>query len=1540
MKTTQTKLNGIAGHLIIALILIAVCRSGIQAQNFSSYPANPEYGKNGGMNQYKVKDDSHFSSSSTDDPRANLTMECLAANGYGQWTCSSSPGANVAVNGHWLFSPDQPSVNSGHSWDYSSGWFLLGNMISEPSEKYLSTDQINHPGCQPPGIVSGGKFLNITVPSAGGPFQCKAAVNLLGSVRFVAVDATDRTKFRVEGLNDDRGATTNDRQIDISLNDDATSALAHQVVKSSIFPYPSTGTQAIATGNGVWNGETFWQDEFDIAMDTKYLYITWCYYDATNYNIYAMAVNISDGSVALASTQVIAGGIGHQYRRPTIDCDRRGPYNTNGDPEFAVAYIDMTLNTVSVAEYVPSIPGFMTEVLTGTYKNFSWPYTLVTTPYATATHARVLVSSVAGSSSPVYSAYVICEYGLIFYRQLHFSTTIDIASYVDGIIANSPPPANSKPYPLPMVQADNLAAGNGVVDKPIVAFANPYDNQDLTNGYHQFHCLYQLNALDASNNPFHPLILVHSADNGYPGSGTSDTRVLLNQYIIGGVATIVDDPDPTVGNQYVAAVNQMGIHVHWRTAANATNDQSTHFYFRDIRAFDELIEENTLITNVCYVRDGSSHGGSSGATGNKSKITIWTDPNYGFNYSDPTSGLYFKSNYTPSQYTAIPTPLNRYQNIGTVQFFNDNNISLGLSGTAFEIPNGFGPGNLYTAPNINIAFSASATGQGIDIGDGSTWDFFGTSQTDCFTNPGQGAIALLGIELFDLDTAWSILNIHPGGKLWGGVPLYSTMGKVNIQYGPSISPLGYGGPANAPASAFWSVDNIALLTDSKVNSYLPSSIWTDVLPSDHTTNIVMELECALGDPTVYTLSSLRTDYTNYGPPSDPTHPGTSSILYEGASCQTSVNCVVGPNKVVFNGGSFDHIRFHARSPVSGGLEITNMHIRGIDLIPIHIEQLNSSCPYSDILIEHNTFEDNLFLGDPFDGDIEILIEGFNNSSSYDQVNVSSNKFAYYNDPSDIFHRMDVAINFINSSGIVENNIITNPIYRTAEIIMTSVSILGVIPITHSYLCKNTLANNSGFNGINSDHYNGYVNGCTISSCLIGYQSGLNDQVKMINSSITGCDNNGISINGSSGSPDEVDLSGYHNGADDVAAFNTISGNGTFAPGASSQVVLNGNAGISKVDYGNIGGWLNWGKNNTSAGGFALTLISGSGTAGNVDGNFWTDGSTGSSPATSGFISLPSTNWSVSTGTCSSTPPPWLCVAPTIPPFTCNPIFPTIIHKENNKIFSVDQSLAYDTCAHLKLWEHKSSYYTDTAFYRQQFDSLRLYIELCAASDNESPWAFSSLDNAVQLMSNDSSRYDQYRAWLISVLYLNTTNPNYFCACMGSISNTYPLYGKYGRVQNAVNAPLAIRNWLRINRPDCIAGDSSWYTNDTIYLRQHGIDPTKLPPLDSIGLGFLLKSGVTPATTGIGMPYLASFTSNPNPFTTFVKLNYVLNRMSYVTIEVYDLLGNKVYGNAGHSYEAGSYEINLDGNALPSGTLYARISTGFGEVKTVKLVHEK
>ncbi|MDP4220190.1 MAG: hypothetical protein Q8916_14040 [Bacteroidota bacterium] len=131
-----------------------------------------------------------------------------------------------------------------------------------------------------------------------------------------------------------------------------------------------------------------------------------------------------------------------------------------------------------------------------------------------------------------------------------------------------------------------------------------------------------------------------------------------------------------------------------------------------------------------------------------------------------------------------------------------------------------------------------------------------------------------------------------------------------------------------------------------------------------------------------------------------------------------------------------------------------------------------------------------------------------------------------------------------------------------------------------------------------------------------------------------------------------------------------------------------------------------------------------------------------------------------------------------------------------------------------------------------------------------------------------------------------------------------------------------------------------FTKDSTYYFSKGYDPSHLPCLDSLGLGFLVKSDVKSPVSQLSSQYLASFTSSPNPFVKETTLQFALTRMTYITIVVYDELGRLVWGDGkGSSFEAGTHTVTLDGKNLPHGTLYARISTGFGEVRTVKLLHE-
>jgi hypothetical protein len=259
-----------------------------------------------------------------------------------------------------------------------------------------------------------------------------------------------------------------------------------------------------------------------------------------------------------------------------------------------------------------------------------------------------------------------------------------------------------------------------------------------------------------------------------------------------------------------------------------------------------------------------------------------------------------------------------------------------------------------------------------------------------------------------------------------------------------------------------------------------------------------------------------------------------------------------------------------------------------------------------------------------------------------------------------------------------------------------------------------------------------------------------------------------------------------------------------------------------------------------------------------------------------------------------------------------------------------------TCAELKSWTAIDPGSAEEA--EIQYDTVRLYIEQCAASDDQSYRAFRSLSLAVGLMTPaDTNRYNKFREWLISVIFLNRSS-DYFCACIGAISGTYLHYAGYP----SEICYLSVLNYIRHNSACAGAANDKEFTRDSIYAWQHGMDPAHLPSLDSLGLGFLNDPNLSasPSTATIGTDVIASIQSSPNPFVGETSLRYELNRRTYVTASVYDALGRMVWGDGkGRSLDAGSHTIRIDGSTLPSGTLYARISTGFGEVKTVKLVHE-
>ena len=1545
-------------------------------------------------------------------------MECLAANGYGQWTCSSDIGNNVAISGHdWLFSPNQNSVNSSQSWVMSSsgiqkGWFLLGNQIGKPSEKYDAADASHHPGCQPTGVVSGGTFNiinNSGTPNLFPVSQCKAVANLKGVVRYVGVDLNDRTKFMVEGLNTapNTGAT-DDGQIDITLNGLPNPPLNRQVVKKPIYTYPTTTGIAgfISTGGnsvnlaGVIPGSGVWQDQFDIAIDEQNLYIVWCSPNSVtnNLEIWATVVDLEDGSVLSGYPAPVVVG-SSDFKMPTVAANIRDGWSLSN---YDVSWIHTGTVTVEhiVDDYYHSPPFVVNaETLSGmcgttSQKSFPDPYTTgVRDSYTNALHARVLISSVPNTSvSLKHVVYVTTDQGLVGYGPL--SWTCDLPTYIDGIVLDNPPMGVTKAVPRDFTPTNFTYGSTGVVDEPIIAFANPYDGYGTT--YNQFHCMYQLMATISSANQ-KPLMIARDFDNGVPTSGTSDTRMWLNRDGGGYQGDVAS---------HIGAVNQMGIHLHWRIG-------SDHFYARDVRLFDEDIEENTLVTNSCIIGDGTSHGGTSGALlEDGTKMTVWSDPNYGaVNGGSTTSGMYWQYPGTISS-------------DGT--FFAQANIgTLTYSTTGLDLTVGSSSGdqlaNLFTMPVCHIATSVNSGT--VTINPGSTWDYFGsTVEKNWKPNIGAGSTSI-GVNLTGITNTPATLNIHGGATFWECYNFSSELSTINILHEPNINPIQDAATSttclvvdpenscshafnetgiNCPANGLLRVTTSASIDHSNVKSFIPVRDWVHSegfegpdAGSNHTignilTNVIMIItnQNAAGNSSRYSLHSTNNHYTNFQQFGNTSSDGAGAvILYDGRRC----NDELAPDKVVFHLDVFKRIQFHAYTPGLAGLEITNSTIEDWDLFPIYVENGCAECTdnrcstdnYADIRVENNTFENVLDVqiggdcgggGEMFDPAKGIIIRNFNTTGKFSVVNVNGNHFDFYTPasgntlPSNFSVLIEAAIVFDNSTGNIMNNTITDCKHSgstingglfEAGIRITSTAAVGT-PTTFSYLCNNTVKNQKDGIGIRSDNSAGYVNLNTLDGNGYGYEFDDNDAPMLVHNSIINSTSDGLFVSGGGGlARAQPDLRGIHTTPPacstctvflDFAANNNISNNGTH--GQDAQILLADANQLVNLDRlpeppGSTA-WGSWSLNKIASGA--------SGSAWLIKTANFVDPPPAANAAT--FAQIPdisNNNWGGITP--GASPPLATTHFAVIYPVTPSVISPWVdssgsffcsgyssgerAHPKNGNILSV-ASTDSERCVYLRGYENVSPN-LDTSRARESYDSLREYVKLCGPKDCTVDQAFSSLSAVVQLMSNDTTRFDQFRMWLLSVLYISPNCPHFFCQAMGSVQRTYQ-YGEYKGT-----GTLAVENYMRKYHRECFATDSAslarenkHYSQDSLSLVQAGMDPTHLPPLDSIGLGIVLQHdahlSVTPT---IPSNYLVSFTTSPNPFNKETTLQFTLNRMTYITFAVYDELGRLVWGDGrGASLEAGMHTIHLDGKGLPSGTLYARISTGFGEVKTVKLVHEK
>ena len=81
-----------------------------------------------------------------------------------------------------------------------------------------------------------------------------------------------------------------------------------------------------------------------------------------------------------------------------------------------------------------------------------------------------------------------------------------------------------------------------------------------------------------------------------------------------------------------------------------------------------------------------------------------------------------------------------------------------------------------------------------------------------------------------------------------------------------------------------------------------------------------------------------------------------------------------------------------------------------------------------------------------------------------------------------------------------------------------------------------------------------------------------------------------------------------------------------------------------------------------------------------------------------------------------------------------------------------------------------------------------------------------------------------------------------------------------------------------------------------------------------------------------------FQNYPNPFNPTTIINYSIPELSLITVKIYDVLGKEVAKLVNEEKAEGTYEVEFNATALPSGVYFYRLQTGnFVEIKKMMLM---
>jgi hypothetical protein len=151
--------------------------------------------------------------------------------------------------------------------------------------------------------------------------------------------------------------------------------------------------------------------------------------------------------------------------------------------------------------------------------------------------------------------------------------------------------------------------------------------------------------------------------------------------------------------------------------------------------------------------------------------------------------------------------------------------------------------------------------------------------------------------------------------------------------------------------------------------------------------------------------------------------------------------------------------------------------------------------------------------------------------------------------------------------------------------------------------------------------------------------------------------------------------------------------------------------------------------------------------------------------------------------------------------------------------------------------------------------------------------------------------------------------------------------------NSVKIELSITDgmdWLTIEESTPSDGVYDWiveapYTSWNCWMKISNVNDSTIYDISDTTFEIDMLPGVDDSTDTI-IPYkFTLFQNYPNPFNPSTKIKYEIPERSFVSINVYDLLGDEIATLVNEEKPAGTYEVEFDGTGLPSGIYFYKLS---------------